>query len=128
MPGASLLAEGVVTDAATAGNQWVEVDLAAVDLTVTGDFYVAMDWLTAPGPSRGGRAVPRRRPRHPRPPHVVVRRRNVDSRGEHRKPGERPRRDDPLYRRVPAPRPRAAPCSPSTTIRRVFRPSAPVKS
>ena len=29
---------------------WVDVDLSAIELDVSGDFFVAMEWLTAPGP------------------------------------------------------------------------------
>lgn len=49
-PGADLLGSPVVA-AATSGEQWVEVDLSGQNLVVdSGDFFIAMEWLTDPGP------------------------------------------------------------------------------
>jgi hypothetical protein len=49
-PGADLLGTPVVA-AATGGEQWVEVDLSNENIVVSsGDFFIAMEWLTDPGP------------------------------------------------------------------------------
>ena len=44
------LLETEIVAAASYGNQWVEIDLSAQGIIIpNGDFFVAMEWLTAPG-------------------------------------------------------------------------------
>jgi len=49
-PGTELLPEPVVTECVfPGGNHWAEADLRGSPITVSADFYVAMDWTTAAG-------------------------------------------------------------------------------
>lgn len=47
-PGSSLLGS-IVTATADAGDEWVSVDLSQENITVRGDFFISMEWLTPPG-------------------------------------------------------------------------------
>ena len=49
-PGTALLAKPITTRCLFGGgNHWAEADLSSAGLTVTEDFFVAMDWTTPPG-------------------------------------------------------------------------------
>jgi hypothetical protein len=52
-PGTPLLPPDKIMGSAANGHEWVDVDLSSAGLTVSGDFFVAMDWLTAPGDQGG---------------------------------------------------------------------------
>ena len=47
-PGTDLLSTPLVAQA-TKGEAWVDVDFAPANISVSGDFFVAMEWQSAPG-------------------------------------------------------------------------------